>query len=944
MTFVLQHAVYNIPNADTTDDPAVVLGQSDDFPLEAIASLVGATALLPLAPKEASQTQALAYVPHPDIEQEMILALAETVDDASRIHVVLLPPEVVTALNGDVVLLQVLATMPACSDSVTNAPLEPLTVGDTPPTYDRHARLQGLYDILPANDMQTAFALLGAVLHPHPLLIANFAPELEARMALIEGMLALLPTAARHTITFNTHATAFSETVDFQFDAPSPDPAPTSPPTAETPTPQDNTAWPLDWSKLKLDGSLLTNHAYVAYLNSMWGASEQDLDTLTTVLDDTEPYATALLDASTREIGLTHIANRSRADNALKSGDAIATELLLAVLDSPHPPTEQAYTHYIERLLHNVLDHHDAAGAAALVERLDADPDLEAQIQPLIDQALADQPDTAYVIARASLSDQNGSNGSDTHADDDMDPVAEARRQKWLDRLHEAAKNAVNVAIETDEPSIISRWLTLIAREPRAYHLQDVLYNGLVAAMPMASQHEELAMDLLTIAIKRAPDLIPDLLKADGFLSQLPDLLGNALREPATADIEALAEGPREMFLLAVRRGLDNDTPVINAPIIRVLWQLYQGSSVRVGDPFRPSTLIHDIVRLGEGKLVNGGLDALFILILNDNEDALFRELAAELAQQDRLEGLLPRVLQQSHRDDDDKIMLISNLVSGEYLTPQQAVDSYLAILQDRTWEKAEEELVEQLARVLNQNSEIRVDESILWRMIDLAEDIRSELILRVAVPRLLVMLESASIDYDEDFAEQLLRLRKAINWNPSTRATLMSWWRKYTGALSVTQLQQLDKLLDGSRTLEEMRAIVQTHVSLRKVIGTRSLSDFAEQVNTAYKVLEAIADGFDSNTRNLGVDTATIRSVLQSRDDSLSLDEQQVLAINLKELAQLLTTMAANRSKPSLIRSDEAVDRGLARGEQAPQSALDVMKWLAGYLDGAQPSENEDS
>lgn len=926
VTPVLQHAVYNIPAPDAkTDDPAVILAQSDDFPVESIADLVKAVALQPLKVdvEQSKDSQALAFVPRPQTD-ENILALAQSIETDTRIHLVLMPAEVVKDYGHNIALLTELATLPPVADNVTNAPLDPLTIPDEAPAYDWRSKLQALHDMLPSHNMQTAFALLATILHPNPLLIANFAPEFNPRMSLVEGLLALLPTAVRHTVTYNTHAVAFVANIDLQFDAPVPVEAP---------------VWAVDWNKLKLDGSLLTSHAYVAYLNSMWSASERDLDKLADLLASTENYAEALLAEGTRESGLTHIANRSQADNAIETGDAITTELLLAVLDSPHPPTDESYTQYIQRLLHNVLDHHDAQGAASLVERLDADPDLEAQIQPLIDQALAEQPDTAYVIARASLTDQNGNNGTSS---EERDPETEARRQKWLGRLHEAAKNALHVAIETSEPSIISRWLTLIAREPRAYNLQDVLHQGLIDAIPMASQDAELAIDVLTHAIKRAPDIIPDLLKNDDFLAQLPELLENALREPTTIDVEALAEGPRELFLLAVRCGLDSDKPVINGPIIRVLWQLYKGSSIRVGEPFRPSTLIRDVVSTGEGKLVNGGLDALFILILNDNEDALFRELAAQLAQQDRLEGLLPRVLQQSHRDDDDKIMLISNLVSSENLTPQQAVDGYIAILQDRTWDKDEEELVQQLARVLNQNSDVTVDVAILWRMIDLAEQIRSELILRAAVPRLLVIIESTIVEYNETFANQLQRLRRAINWNPSIRTTMMAWWRKYTGALSVSQLQQLDRLLDGIRTLEEMRAIVQTHVSLRKVIGTRSLTDFAAQVNTAYKVLEAIADGFDSNARNLGVDTATIRAVLQSRNDNLSPDEQQVLAINLKELAQLLTTMAANRSKPSLIRSDEAVDRGLASGEQAPQSALDVMKWLAGYLDGAQTSSDD--
>jgi hypothetical protein len=42
------------------------------------------------------------------------------------------------------------------------------------------------------------------------------------------------------------------------------------------------------------------------------------------------------------------------------------------------------------------------------------------------------------------------------------------------------------------------------------------------------------------------------------------------------------------------------------------------------------------------------------------------------------------------------------------------------------------------------------------------------------------------------------------------------------------------------------------------------------------------------------------------------------------------------------LLSRDESVDRALMSGEQQPESALDVMKFLSGFLDGTQPQKTE--
>jgi hypothetical protein len=49
---------------------------------------------------------------------------------------------------------------------------------------------------------------------------------------------------------------------------------------------------------------------------------------------------------------------------------------------------------------------------------------------------------------------------------------------------------------------------------------------------------------------------------------------------------------------------------------------------------------------------------------------------------------------------------------------------------------------------------------------------------------------------------------------------------------------------------------------------------------------------------------------------------------------------MGDNRSKSSLVRQN--VDRSLLSGEHQPESAVDTLKWMAGYLDGTQGRSGE--
>jgi hypothetical protein len=161
----------------------------------------------------------------------------------------------------------------------------------------------------------------------------------------------------------------------------------------------------------------------------------------------------------------------------------------------------------------------------------------------------------------------------------------------------------------------------------------------------------------------------------------------------------------------------------------------------------------------------------------------------------------------------------------------------------------------------------------------------------------------------------------------------------------TTAHLQRIDRTLADSRhALDDLRIVVQSVIAFRRMLGKRSLAQFAEDVATTYAILQGLAESFDpTSKRPASFDPATIRLELDARAEELSPHELKILANNFKELAQAITAMADNRSKASLIRRGDDVDRQLMTGEQQPHSAVDALKWLAGYLGGTQDKPDAD-
>jgi hypothetical protein len=244
---------------------------------------------------------------------------------------------------------------------------------------------------------------------------------------------------------------------------------------------------------------------------------------------------------------------------------------------------------------------------------------------------------------------------------------------------------------------------------------------------------------------------------------------------------------------------------------------------------------------------------------------------------------------------------------------------------------------------MIQQHPTLDVTPETVWRLLEVAARSKSENIARVAARQLFNDVEQH--EDDNALVDVLSRLFEQLQWSSHTRQYALNWWRDYARQQPVARLARMDKLIENGKLLDEARTILQTTLAFRRMLGKRTMQDFAQALNTAFSILEDITESFDPSLRRpVSFDEDTVRAELDARQEELTEDERRILAKNFKELAQLIGEMGDHRSKANIMRRGDNIDRQLMTGEQQPASAVDVMKWMAGYLDGIQDQANEDS
>jgi hypothetical protein len=586
-------------------------------------------------------------------------------------------------------------------------------------------------------------------------------------------------------------------------------------------------------------------------------------------------------------------------------------------------PTDDSQLDDAHRLIAHALEERDAEAAQIAAALMDSDLALDAALWLPLSDALTTQPDAVYAFIRARLGLALES-GSASEMDD-----------RWQTRLRAAALSALAVAISDGDADTVINWLKLIAREPTAYGLSDLMHQALLAVRTRAISEPMLARGVLALAIKKDPEAAAMFLSDTALLDALPNNFGRALRDHAGDALALLQIHGAEVFMTALVRAARAAVPdLFTSASVEQSWTLAQSGGGHYLPDHAPADLLTEWVQAGANWLSDEALRMILSLALRDRRDDLFLNLAHRLVGQDRALRLLADALIGSQRGVADDLALIAQLIALDDVTPQDAVDLYILLLTAWDWNRSALPIMTQLARMAQTHPHISAPVEVWWRLLEIAADARDEQIERVALRRITADLDAR--DDDAALIDALLRLLPLCGWSASAKAVLMAWWRGFARAQPHARLQRLDKLLEGKK-LDDLREVVVSIVGFRRMLGKRTLRQFSDDIDTALSVLQGLAEAFDPSARRpFTFDASTIREELDARCPDLTEAERKILINTLKELADTIANLGDNRSKASLMRRSDELDRQLASGEQDPHSAVDALKWMSGYLSGA--------
>ncbi len=891
----------------------VLLASSGSFTAQDALTWQGLIALDPFPAESASQSQAVGLFHGPDGHLLLSQVIYQGGDQQYPLYRhVLVPRDVVKMQASNLILLVELI-----SDTTITPPesgvLPSLRIPPAP-TWTMDKRFALFSQLLDQHGgMEHVLNILGAILHDRHLLVRNYPPDLNARLDFVQSMMMLLPASARPYITFTTHADAVppaSKGITIVF--------------SEDDSPAER--WVLDVSngvyptgdELKLE--------YIESLRQIW---DGDMKSFVADLRTMELMASVISDDSqSLQAGLDRVARRMRFDSVVLTGETIPADLLKSMLREFPPQTEPLLNAYADQLLKLALVERDIEAVEMLDHMMEHTPELVGHIQTQLQATLASEPDAVYFFTRTILLDQV--------------------EEQWLPLLHAAAELSMSVALEQDgDVETVMTWLKFIANEPAAYQLQPILKNNIILAIPLTYQDGALGRQLLLFSASRFPEIGLQLLEDEQLVGQMADPMGSAFRTYQADAVQAVLEGNRHVALMllaqAIRHAPDNPTAaaVFNPSTINYLWGWYltANQSTLLPEPIQPNVLIDQLITQGRAWMRLDAIETLMRLVMGVDMRDLFVHISLTLPQMTDLPQILVDVMAHPTPDGDLKgesiVDVFQKLLAQKLLTQQQALDILLSINAIRNWQgEVSLRLSEQVARMMQQNVALEVSFEEMLYLLQQAEATKSDLIAKIIVKRLSVYLEQIGDD-----AEQIAlldHLSGLVAWSNTTRNQVVTWWRDYTRTQSVSRLQAWDKALDQRKTLEWARSIVQTTLSIRKMMGKRTLEDFADAIGTTYSILQAFSDSFD-NRQHPYFDQPTFRQELDARGTELTPDERNILAKNLRELADLIAEIAENRSKATRIRREEEIERLLLTGEQSPHSAIDTMRWLSGFLSGLQ-------
>lgn len=827
---------------------------------------------------------------------------------------ILTPREALDGVRGNALALRALALMdmPAFGEARTD--LQPFALRCPPPlTPDAQSDMLNALLVLCQDSFRAVEGLLAGLIEGQPLAIVGSPPSAELRLRFVTGLLTLLPPPVRTVITFVTHATdpALAQ-ADIKF-------------LAERAAPAGHLAY--DWAS----GELLTApppNAYARYITA-----QLRLDP-SLVVEQTAQLATTVVwrarHASDLGEALSWVARRAAIDQVVSEGQPADRALVAEVLRDDPTLTDDLRRVYIRHLLAFALALDEPESADVVPAVCAAHPALAESVSQMLAEALANgQAGTAYTMLERWLP-----------------RVPEETRQHWRPILHQAAHAGARDLLASGAIEQIIPFFDRLQKAPAALALTTIIPAIVQESLGAARRNPRLAESVFLLAVRALPaGDFHRLLLDRQFTGQLPQTLQAAIAHLQPQPVpptrrRILDEGARALgdsYRMAVLARLVESAvylqraELIDTPALLALLVIAQ--SPQEADY---TALIHQVVReLSEETQLRAleppGPRVLVQLLLQTQAyyDAveLLEFYQARLFGPQRLNEFTSLVseLFQHLSLSPDALSAALGYLEGCRLGPEARAMIYVAALSYRRWTDDQEHAARRLTTMLfNDHSLIEVvgTDNVLQLLAFYARHRQALDALRVCAA-----LVDHTLNTGLDSAALMARMWPIITWNAEATDAARELLRRYIRGIPQRDLPAnvayLERAL-GKSLGEMMRAAW----LLRVAMGESDLSEFAEEVQIAARLLADIAAIYHTSKELPPLHR--LRRELDTLTGGLTEYERETIADNFLAIVRLVYTLGTAASPDS---RRAVPDELLAAGHAAPRSGLDLLVFAGGFL-----------
>lgn len=844
---------------------------------------------------------------------EFILAHAYLTGGQGVVHYVPLTAEQLRQFAGRPTLLFDLLSTAVTPSPGAGGIVPPLACQlPAPPTPREHESDLSAFMLMVSDNFAVVEGLLAALVAGRPVAIVNGPDDLAARLALLQGLLALLPVPARYGVTFATDSGGL-DAIPVQIAFRTPDALPPE-------------AVVYDWQAGRLTGPRPPEEPYSHFITRQLRLDPSIAVNQLQTLAQTATWR--FQRGETLAQALAWAARRASLDAAVTDGMPADTEQVAAILREDPTLSDELRVRYVRHLLAFMLALENFRHADVVGKLMQEHEEVASAVLNMLDAAtLEGKTGAVYRLVRQWMTTPGGPTGSNI------------RR-----RGHTAASAYLGTLVKTGAGAAAAAFLDDLQAVSEPMMLAGIMPGLLESTLPLAEQSPELAMRVLTLAAEQLPAAsFRALLMREGFARQLPPALRAALAHfrtgsptaiPAGALIQAVTGIPRPYDVLLLGRLVEwalamerpdlIDTPVLerllqlaHSPMRGRLEPILRETVLQVGQPATLATLQDPGPRLLVEILLTLGEYRPAVTLLERISTTLYRGDA-----QVRYAAWVSEVFEKSALGETALVEALQ-AITRHGLKPVPTVMAYRGALISKGFGQAMEPVMDRLMEYLCTDQYLvpLVGFEVALRLMQEYARRRDE--------EGAVCLAAAITNNLEGVEEGLAimgRIWAALNWNHDVREAALELMRRYVRQVPAERAARIPEMVRrrlGDWVADTLRATAVMNV----VTGGADLMALAREVQITTALLKDVAAAYEQKpypTLN------HLRSDLDAMSGSANERGLAQLSTDLLAIGRLVYELGNQAGRG---RGRDREHEKLLANQDVPHTGVGALIWIGGYL-----------